>query len=274
MADDNSLQKKFIDSSTVSGILIAFSLVITAIFIGGNPQGFVDWRSILIVVFGTFAVTAACFSFSEVLSAISAIVHTIFYRSEDVKKAAIAAVQISDIARKKGFIGLDKNSHLTSHNPFFKNGVEMVVDQINAEEIGRVLDNEADSLAYRHAKSIGVLRKAAEVSPAMGLIGTLIGLVQMLGNLEDTSTIGPAMAVALLTTFYGAVMSYMFFSPLASKLERNTRDELLVAKIYTEAVKSIANRESPRRLELSLNSILPPEKRIDYHKIRQNEDQV
>ena len=184
MADDNSLQKKFIDSSTVSGILIAFSLVITAIFIGGNPQGFVDWRSILIVVFGTFAVTAACFSFSEVLSAISAIVHTIFYRSEDVKKAAIAAVQISDIARKKGFIGLDKNSHLTSHNPFFKNGVEMVVDQINAEEIGRVLDNEADSLAYRHAKSIGVLRKAAEVSPAMGLIGTLIGPVQMLGILR------------------------------------------------------------------------------------------
>jgi len=109
-----------------------------------------------------------------------------------------------------------------------------------------------------------VLRKAAEFAPAMGLIGTLIGLVQMLGNLDDPSTIGPAMAVALLTTFYGAVLANMVFSPMASKLERNSAEESMVNTIYMMGAASIGRQENPRRLEMLLNSILPPGKRVQY----------
>jgi chemotaxis protein MotA len=253
-----------IDKSTSFGILAVFGLVAFAIFAGGNAQGFIDFRSILIVVLGTCAVIVACFSFSEFVAAISAIVHTIFDRSEDVEDAAAKAVEIADVARKKGFLELDNHTHLTGHNQFLRDGINMVVDQVKIEDIKNLLNNEVEAMVFRHAKSVAVLRKAAEISPSMGLIGTLIGLVQMLGNLEDTSTIGPSMAVALLTTFYGAVLSYMFFAPLASKLERNTKNEVLVAKLYIQAVVSIVNKESPRKLETLLNSILPPTKKINY----------
>ena len=109
-----------------------------------------------------------------------------------------------------------------------------------------------------------VLRKMGEFSPAMGLIGTLVGLVQMLGHLDDPSTIGPSMAVALLTTFYGAVLANIVFLPLASKLERNSAEETLVNNVYLMGAASIGRQENPRRLEMLLNSVLPPAKRVRY----------
>ena len=98
----------------------------------------------------------------------------------------------------------------------------------------------------------------------MGLIGTLIGLVQMLGQLDDPSTIGPSMAVALLTTFYGAVLSNMLFSPLAAKLERNSDEEVLLNTIYLTGVTSIGRKENPRRLEMLVNTLLPPAQRVQF----------
>jgi chemotaxis protein MotA len=98
----------------------------------------------------------------------------------------------------------------------------------------------------------------------MGLIGTLIGLVQMLGSLDDPSSIGPAMAVALLTTFYGAVLANMVFNPLAGKLERNSHIESTVSQIYTIGAASISRQENPRRLEMMLNTILPPDNRVAF----------
>jgi len=123
---------------------------------------------------------------------------------------------------------------------------------------------ELHAIADRHNKGADILRRAAEVAPAMGLIGTLVGLVQMLGNLDDPSAIGPAMAVALLTTFYGAVLGNMVFAPLASKLERKSDEEALLNEIYLLGITSIARQESPRRLEVLLNTILPPANRISY----------
>ena len=109
-----------------------------------------------------------------------------------------------------------------------------------------------------------ILRRAGEVAPAMGLIGTLVGLVQMLGQLEDPSSIGPAMAVALLTTFYGAILANMFFLPLATKLERNAGVEAQVKQIYALGAASIARQENPRRLEVALNATLPPTERVRF----------
>jgi chemotaxis protein MotA len=109
-----------------------------------------------------------------------------------------------------------------------------------------------------------VLRRASEVAPAMGLIGTLVGLVQMLGSLSDPSAIGPAMALALLTTFYGAVLGNVVLSPLAAKVERAAEEDALVKTLYTIGAVSIARQENPRRLEMLLNAVLPPGKRIQY----------
>jgi chemotaxis protein MotA len=116
----------------------------------------------------------------------------------------------------------------------------------------------------RHQKGANIMKKAGDIAPAMGLIGTLIGLVQMLGNLDDPSSIGPSMAVALLTTFYGAVLANMVFMPLAAKLERNSGEEELLNSVYMVGAVSIGRQENPRRLEMLINSILPPSKRVSY----------
>ena len=123
--------------------------------------------------------------------------------------------------------------------------------------------------AARIPYTLGVLsaitiEQAAEIAPVMGRIGTLLGLVQMLGRLDDPSSIGPAMAVALLTTFYGAVLAHVFLAPIAAKLERNSREEILVKNIYALSAASIARQENPRRLELLLNTLLPPSKRVQF----------
>lgn len=264
MSEGHVFKQRTIDPSTILGVLIACILVIIAIFMGGNPKSFIDVPSVLIVVLGTFAVTAASFSTREMFRAMGTVIHTIFYKSEDISQSAIRSIELSKIARKEGFLALDNVDELVSHNEFLKAGVRMVVDGMKAEEIDGVLEQEINSMVSRHAKGVSILRKASEVAPAMGMIGTLIGLVQMLSNLSDASTIGPAMSVALLTTFYGAVISYMILSPLASKLERNTRDELLLIRIYHQAIRSICAKENPRQLEVVLNSILPPNKRISY----------
>lgn len=270
MEGQHVFEGRALDLSTMFGVAVAFALVMTAIFMGGNPNGFVDIKSILIVVFGTLAVTVACYSFSEMAHVPATLLHTIFYRSEDIGNTAMRAMELAEIARKHGILELEKYEDLTQHNAFLKDGIRMVADNTPTGEIEKVLDYEMSSMLDRHSKSISILRKAAEVSPAMGLIGTLIGLVQMLGNLEDSSAIGPAMAVALLTTFYGAVLSYMVFSPLAAKLERNTQDEVLVANVYIQAVLSITKKENPRNLELVINSILPPAKRISYFALKRD----
>lgn len=252
------------DPTTMLGVFIAFALVVAAIILGGNPYGFVDLKSFLIVVCGTTAVTTASFSFSEMGQCFSVILKTMLSRSEDISQTAIRCLEVAEIARKKGFLELEKYRDLTDHNEFFQDGIDMIVDNSAPEEVERVVSSEISAMADRRAKSISILRKAAEVSPAMGLIGTLIGLVQMLANLEDPSTIGPAMAVALLTTFYGAVLSYMVFTPIATKLERNTKAELLIANVYLHSLHSIMKKENPRQLELVINSMLPPSKRISY----------
>jgi chemotaxis protein MotA len=133
---------------------------------------------------------------------------------------------------------------------------------VPSNEIENVLQREIDAMVDRHMAGANVMRKAADVSPAMGLIGTLIGLVQMLSNLEDPSSIGPSMAIALLTTFYGAILSNMVFSPLAAKLERNSAEEALAAEMVLLGASSISRKENPRRLETSVNAILPPAKRV------------
>ena len=128
-----------------------------------------------------------------------------------------------------------------------------------------MMQREFQALNKRIECTIRILRKAAEISPAMGLIGTLVGLVQMLGNLEDPNTIGPSMAIALLTTFYGVILANMVFTPLASKLERNSKDDMIIASLYVMSAASIGKQESPRRLEMLLNTALPPEHRVTYY---------
>ena len=253
-----------LDIATVIGISVAFLLIATAIILGGSPNAFADIPAICIVVGGTLGITTACFSFQDIVVAFRVISQTVFRSARSPAPAARHAMQLADIARRKGVLALQDYLPDVVNAGMLYRGISMVVDGSTPEDVERIMQREMQSTTERHKRTVDVLRKAAEISPAMGLIGTLVGLVQMLGNLEDPSTIGPSMAVALLTTFYGAVLANLVFMPLASKLERNAAEENLINQLYVMAAGSIARQENPRRLEMLLNTVLPPGHRIVY----------
>ena len=176
----------------------------------------------------------------------------------------IGPAHVAQMARRHGILSLQDVLDTLRFEPFLQKGVAMVVDGVPSEETEAILRRDVLAMMQRHARSASVLRRASELAPAMGLIGTLIGLVQMLSNLDDPSTIGPSMAIALLTTFYGAILANIVLVPLASKLERNSSLEELVNSIYVLGVASIGRQENPRRLEMLINSIMPPSSRIRF----------
>ncbi|MEM7616765.1 MAG: MotA/TolQ/ExbB proton channel family protein [Pseudomonadota bacterium] len=261
------------DFSTVIGIIFSFSLVITAIVIGDGRginfnviKSFIDIRSILIVIFGTFMITAACFCFRDVLYANFIILKTFLYRVENKKDTILSCLDLAHTYRTKCQTLLDLKNYKAkwNSNRYLKNGVLLLMDNNDFSYVIKKMHLDVNMMNERHKHGIDILRKSAEIAPAMGLIGTLVGLVQMLGQLDDPATIGPAMAIALLTTFYGAILAYMFFMPLSTKLERNTLNETEIALIYIVTLESIAKRENPRTLQDNLNSMVIASARVNY----------
>lgn len=258
------MQNREIDFSTIFGIFMAICLIAYGIKIDGNLLTFVDFSSFCIVVLGTFFVTTACFSFKEVIESHSHIFKMIVWSTIHPKKVANQTIELAALARTKTFEELEKMVSKDKYHSFIKRGIMMIVDGKTLAQIEEHFNEEISSSAEQQAKVITILRKSAEVSPAMGLIGTLIGLVGMLSNLNDLNKIGPSMALALLTTFYGAMLAYIVFFPLASKLERNTKEEILAMRIYLRTILSIAQKENPRILESSINSLLAPSDQVTY----------
>ena len=253
-----------LDFATLLGVSGGFSVIGAAIMLGGSPGAFVDLPALLIVVAGTFLVTTISYTLGEIRRAQGLMVRAVIYHSEAPGTAALRVLSLADEARRNGAFTLQNHLGNLRHSRFLRNALTLIVDGTPSEELEKVLSGELQSTAQRHTRSAGVLRRAGEVAPAMGLIGTLVGLVQMLGNLEDPSSIGPAMAVALLTTFYGAILANMVFLPLANKLERNSNAEGMVNQIYALGAASISRQENPRRLEMLLNTILPPSQRVSF----------
>lgn len=251
-----------IDAATILGLVAAFGLVALAMAIGGSPESFLDAPALLIVLGGTIGVTIISYSLEDVLRTQPIIAKTILRSVPRPERTARKMIEISMLSRQQGVLAIEQAVNSEIANPFGRRALQMVVDGQPPEDIEIVLKREIDEMMHRHYNGAGILRKAAETAPAMGLIGTLIGLVQMLGNLDDPATIGPNMAIALLTTFYGAVLSSMLFAPMASKLEMNSEKEALNARIYMYAAASIGRQENPRCLEAVMNALLPPAKRI------------
>lgn len=252
------------DLSTLIGLSTGILLIVIAAVIGGTPAAFFDLPAMLIVVGGTAAVTAVSFTASELASAWRSIIRTFSKPKIGPRDAAFLIMRLAERSRRNSILALQGNLPELQGEPFLKKAVQLVRDGTEVDDVERLLTSELNAMVDRHRKSAAVLRRAAEVAPAMGLIGTLVGLVQMLGRLDDPSTIGPAMAVALLTTFWGAVLANMVFMPLANKMERNSNEEALVNSVYTLGAASIGRKENPRHLEALINTLLPPAHRIQY----------
>jgi len=253
------------DGALMLGLGTAFVLVLTAMVWSGSLASFWNLPSVLIVFLGTFAVTTISFSLGEAFGVIPLLVRTLFPPQRNSRRACERAMNLAEISRRAGVLALDAILPRLNGEPFLQRAVAMAVDGANPDQIEAVLNTEIEATTERMTRSANVLRRAAEVAPAMGLIGTLVGLIQMLATLNDPNSIGPAMAIALLTTFYGAVMAYMVFAPIAAKVDRNAADERLIQQVYMVCATSIARQENPRQLEIMLNTVLPPSQRLSYY---------
>jgi chemotaxis protein MotA len=254
------------DFSTLFGICAGFALVVAAIFMSGGAKGFVDVPSVLIVLGGTFAITIACYSLAEVFGLFGSINALVFYKMTDANKAGTFAVSLAEHGKKSGILALQEKEREIERGSLLAKGIKLIVDGTTIEEVEQVIAQDIQSSLDRNKKSAAILRRAADIAPAMGLIGTLIGLVQMLSSLDKPADIGPFMAVALLTTLYGALLAYMVLTPLASKIERNSDEQFLLNKIYLIALVCIGKQESPRKLERLINTVLPPSKKLKTFK--------
>lgn len=249
------------DLATALGLAISLGLLFYAIFLGGHIEGFVDVPAILIVILGTIFVTLTSFSMAQIARTGLVILKAFFHNHASPSGEAVRLLRLAQKARQGGMLSIQREAGAEA-DVFLRQGLLLAVDGMNPDVIERVMKADTASMLERHANGIAVLRRAGETAPAMGLVGTLIGLVQMMGQLNNPDALGPAMAVALLGTFYGAVMAYVVLMPLAVKLERASAEELLLRKIHTAAVLGLARQENPRQLELHLNAILPPGQRV------------
>jgi chemotaxis protein MotA len=256
--------RRNLDLATLFGLSAAIALVAAAIALSGSVKAFFDVPSVLMVVFGTLAITAISYTGSEIGRAFPSFLQALLRNATDPSDAARRVLQLADKARKMGLLQLQSDLSFLRNQPFLYRALTQVIDGMPVDEVERNAQTEIMATMASRQQAASMLRRAAEVAPAMGLIGTLVGLVQMLGSLDAPETIGPSMSVALLTTLYGALMANVVFLPLANKLERNAAVEQLTHQIFATGVSSMGRQENPRRLEMLLNTMLPVGGQVRY----------
>ncbi|NLM16207.1 MAG: hypothetical protein GX221_00615 [Candidatus Riflebacteria bacterium] len=252
------------DRNTLVGSILGIVLIGTSIKMGGNLGVFIDLPSILIVFGGAMTAMMVSYDMQTIKAAMIA-VWRIFKAPEkfDSVKLVSDMLNISEIARKEGILALDaKISEI--ENPFLARCLQMVVDSVDMKIIEEVAETEIEERSNRHASVKSALDFYASVLPAFGMIGTIIGLVGLLSNLDDPSTIGPNMAVALVTTFFGTVSANLFFIPAGNKLTERSQAEQLYSEIVAKGCLFIAAGVHPRILQERLLAYLPASQRADF----------
>ena len=221
-----------------------------------NLSNFFDAPSIVIVIIGTFTALMVSFPLSQFLK-MPKHMKIVFFPS--VYEPTVYINQLVAFARKariNGLLALEEDL-ATIEDPFLKSSMLMVVDSVDPEKVKQQLESRLDNLSERHSQDSGFYAKAASLSPAFGMIGTLFGLINMLAQLDDPSTIAPNMAVALITTLYGSIMANVFFSPMAAKLIARHEEEYLCDVIICEGVQAIQAGENPKFIQERLTNLLP-----------------
>lgn len=246
------------DLATVIGLISGSGIILLAIILGGSAGIFFNIPSLLIVFGGTFATAFIRFGMSDVFNA-TKVANNAFSSKLSVPEQVIKEiVNLANIARKNGLIVLEQQP---IEDPFLKKAIMYCVDGHEAEFIEEVLKKEVTLTVERHDVGRKVFAGMGEAAPAFGMIGTLIGLVQMLANMADPASIGPAMAVALLTTLYGAAIANLFMLPIADKLALRSQEEERNRKLIIEGVLGILKGLNPRVMEEFLETFLPPKER-------------
>jgi len=249
------------DLGSLFGLLLAATAIAFAIVAGGGRAGaFLDLPSLACVGGGTLAAVLICFPFPQLMRLGSALRGAIFGRPPNISALVERIVALADLARREGLLALDDELP-TLRDPLLALAVEMAVDGTAPEVIEEVLRTEVRATAARDAADKNMLDQAGKYAPAFGMIGTLLGLVMMLGGMSEPESIGPGMAMALLTTLYGAVLANVVFLPLAEKLGELARRRRQTHEAIIRGVIAIQSGDSPRMVRQKLSAYLPPRRR-------------
>lgn len=248
------------DLATLLGMIVSFGLIMTAIFSGASPENFVDAPAVLIVFGGLIGITLTQYPLGTVLKIGAIIRKTLVSQVPSTHMIIDRFMDYANRARREGILALEPIVKAID-DPYLRKGLQLTVDGLEPTAIQNIMETEIGNIESRHEVGIELLSALGMYAPALGMIGTIIGLVQMLRTMDDPSTIGPAMAVALITTFYGAVLANLVFLPLVGKLKHRSKEEILIMEMQMEGVLGISRGENPRIIMEKLNSYQPPKER-------------
>ena len=248
------------DLATLIGMVVSFGMISAAIAGGGSFGLFVDSASMLIVFGGTLGAAMTHYPLGTVLTIGKVIRKTLVGKTPSTTDILDQFMDYANRARREGILSLESVvSGLT--DTYVKKGLQLTVDGLEPESIQAIMEAEISNVESRHETGVDLINALAAYAPALGMIGTVIGLVQMLQTMSDPSTIGPAMAVALITTFYGAVLANLVFLPMVGKLKHRSKEEVHIMEMQMEGVLCISRGENPRIMEEKLSSFQPPKER-------------
>lgn len=251
------------DISTIVGLILGTLFMIFGIFMSGDLVSYWNIPSIVVTLGGTLASTLTCFPLDDFANTMKVVKKAFVYKDTSPEDVIKEIIRLANIARKEGLLALDEYAE-SLNDQFLKKGIMLIVDGTEPELVRNILETELVYLEERHANGQKVFETAANFAPAFGMIGTLIGLINMLRTLDDPSAIGPNMSVALVTTFYGSVLANVVFLPLAQKLKGRNGREILVKELMVEGLLSIQAGENPRIIEEKLKTFIPPKMRKNY----------
>lgn len=245
------------DIATIVGFVLGVGLLVWGITQTGELGSFVDTGSLAIVFGGALAATLVSFPLKTVISGFKTVKFAFSAKEVALNDLIAEIVGMANIARKEGLLALEESGQ-KSENEFLKKGIMLVVDGTDPELVRNVMETELNFIEERHSVGIKVFETMAGMSPGFGMIGTLIGLINMMKALDNPDTIGPNMSVALVTTFYGSLFANLIFQPIANKLTFRSKQEILAKEMMIEGLLSTQAGENPRIIEEKLKTFIPP----------------
>lgn len=245
------------DITTLLGIASGMGLVILAIVQGGGIGLFINVQAMMITVGGCIGATLINFPLPKVIGVTSIVRKAFFHKQVSPDEVIRTLVEFTGIARREGLLALEGRLS-EMEDTFLQKGIQMAIDGTAVETVRDILNIDLDSLENRHKTGQAILTAMGNYAPAFGMIGTLIGLIQMLRQIDDPSAIGQGMATALITTFYGALMANLIFLPLAGKLKVRSEEEIMNKELIVEGIIGIQSGDNPRIVEERLKAFLSP----------------
>ncbi len=253
------------DIASIVGLIGGLAVMVFTILLSGDIMGYIDIPSIICTFGGTIAMTVMGYPTNKTIEGLKALRYVFLYtetKPEDVIKSII---DLANVARKEGLLALEEAAQQIK-DEFLQKGIMLIVDGTDPELVRNILDTELSFIEDRHKGNQGLYDYIGAMGPAFGMLGTLIGLINMLANLDNPSTLGPNMAVAIVTTFYGSIIANVFCMPVSNKLKIRSAEEILMKEVMLEGMLSIQAGENPRIIEEKLKAFLAPKLRSNMKK--------